>query len=64
MGPVIKSDVLQYTRLDMKTIELRFYLVKEYEVLIVDYVVEELKIGPQCMPKLLWIGRAFQAPPM
>jgi hypothetical protein len=61
---MIKSDVLQYTRLDIKTIEFIFYLVKEYEELIVDYVVEELKVGPQCMPKLLWTGRPFRAPPM
>lgn len=46
MGPMIITNILQYTGFYMKIVEAHIYLVKECEVTIVDYLIKELKVGP------------------
>lgn len=44
---MFKTNILQYTWLDMKQLELILYLVKDYEVLTIDPLIKELKVWLQ-----------------
>lgn len=42
MGLMLRNNILQYKGFNIEIVELRFYLVKEFEVLIVDSPIREL----------------------
>jgi hypothetical protein len=52
MGPMIKTNMLQYTRVDIGIVKLRFCVVKN-EVLVVDSFIDELKVGLQYSQSIL-----------
>ena len=60
MGPMIKTNMLQYTRVEIGIVKLRFYVVKN-EVLVVDSLIDELKFGLQYSQSIL-AAKGFSDP--
>ena len=44
---MIKTNMLQYMRVNIGIVKLRYYVVKIYEALVVDSLIDELKVGLQ-----------------